>query len=145
MVGFIQKQHRGLVLMCASATEDALVRFIEEHAATISLFRVTAPIPVLNRVRHLLGRNADAAVGVEVNYLGGDAQAATQIVLHDVGARPPWLVPSASQPLPLTAELARPGAASKARRTRRKQQQTLNHRKNQYIMGSGKSHGIASS
>ena len=111
MVGFNQKQHRGLVLMCASATEDALVRFIEEHAATISLFRVTAPIPVLNRVRHLLGRNADAAVGVEVNYLGGDAQAATQIVLHDVGARPPWLVPSASQPLPLTAELARPGAA----------------------------------
>ena len=68
-----------------------LVRFIEEHAATISLFRVTVPIPVLNRVRHLLGRNADAAVGVEVNYLGGDAQVATQIVLHDVGARPPWL------------------------------------------------------
>ena len=116
MAGFNLKygpgtQHRGLALMCAPATEDALVRFIEEHAATISLFRVTAPIPVLNRVRHLLGRNADAAVGVEVNYLGGDGQVATQIVLHDVGARPPWLVPSVSQPLPLTAELARPGAA----------------------------------
>lgn len=54
--------HRGMVLMCGSATEDALVEFIKEHAATISLFRVTTTIPVLQRVRHLLGRNGDAAV-----------------------------------------------------------------------------------
>ena len=119
--------HRGMVLMCGSATEDALVEFIKEHAATISLFRVTTTIPVLQRVRHLLGRNGDAAVsalpplcclcplsasliasrarellnnmsqvGVHENYLGGDAQVATQVVLHDVGALLSLLRPAAT-------------------------------------------------
>jgi len=77
---------RGLVMMCSAATEDALVDFVERHADTISMFRVTAPVSVLDRIGHLLGDNLDFAVGTAQNYMGGDAQVATQMVLHDVGA-----------------------------------------------------------
>lgn len=77
---------RGLVMMCSAATEDALVDFVERHADTISMFRVTAPVSVLDRIGHLLGDNLQFAVGTAQNYMGGDAQVATQVVLHDVGA-----------------------------------------------------------
>jgi len=77
---------RGLVMMCAPGTEDALVHFVEEHADVISLFRVTTPSVVLERIRHCLGENKESAMGVEMAYLGGDSQVATQMVLHDVGA-----------------------------------------------------------
>lgn len=77
---------RGLIMMCATATEDTLVDFVERHADIISMFRVTTPVSVLNRIRHLLGPNGEYAVGTEMNFLGGDAQVATQVVLHDVGA-----------------------------------------------------------
>jgi len=66
--------------------EDTLVDFIERHASIISRFRVTVPHNILRRVRHLLGPNGAYAIGTEVNYLGGDAQVATQIVVHEVGA-----------------------------------------------------------
>ena len=73
-------------MMCATATEDAMVEFVKANAAVISKYRVTTPVAVLKRIIHLLGENAEHALGTAPNYLGGDAQVATQVVLHDVGA-----------------------------------------------------------
>ena len=77
---------RRLVLMSAKATEDAMVEFVQHHAETISQFRVTAPYTVIERIEGWLGENAKYAEATEVNFMGGDAQVATQIVLHEVGA-----------------------------------------------------------
>jgi len=77
---------RGLVLFTSPKTEDAMVDFVERHTDTIKQFRVTTTESCLKRIKHLLGKNAISAIGVESGLMGGDAQVATQIVLHDVGA-----------------------------------------------------------
>lgn len=63
-----------------------MVDFVERHQSTIQKFRVTTTESCLARIKPFLGKNVVAAHSVETAVMGGEAQVATQVVLHDVGA-----------------------------------------------------------
>jgi len=90
---------RGLVLVAPAAQEDEMVDFVERHQETIQKFRVTTTETCLARIKPFLGKNVVAAHSVETAVMGGEAQVATQVVLHDVGAafvfRDPVVIDSA--------------------------------------------------
>jgi len=77
---------RGLVLAATPAQEETMVDFVERHQSTIQKFRVTTTESCLARIEPFLGKNVVAAHSIETAVMGGEAQVATQVVLHDVGA-----------------------------------------------------------